>query len=531
MSIVFGIPTTLTRLRNPSKSLLTNRNSKPLTWQANSTPGKIRNNLTARDLHLQTAGEDNPTAVKNAVPSGWEALLSRKFAVGKGSKSACQVVLRMKETMQRYETPVTFSYLPLLLLGILAFGCNRSVMDTSPSQRIMSSPAADPALTIRASDSPAGVDSREPELSATADNRLILSWVEKVGDKRYALRFATRDANNWSKVGTVAEGDNWFVNWADFPSVISLTDGSLAAHWLVKSGTGTYAYDVNIARSKDGGKTWGKPVVPHTDKTQTEHGFVSLLPLPEGRVGAIWLDGRNLKDVKDEGDEHTPLPVSMTLRYAAIDANGKLSDETQLDERVCECCQTSAALTSEGPIAAYRDRSNKEARDIYFVTQQQERWSAPRAVHSDNWEINACPVNGPSVAADGQRVAIAWYTGAGDSPRVKVAFSDDGGSTFAGPIEVDDSETLGRVDVLLLPDGSALVCWLSGTAESGTIKVRRVGPNGKLSPPAVIAETDISRSSGFPRMARLGDEVHFAWTEFGKPSYVRTATADISAYR
>jgi hypothetical protein len=248
-------------------------------------------------------------------------------------------------------------------------------------------------------------------------------------------------------------------------------------------------------------------------------------------VGAIWLDGRNLKDVKDEGDEHTPLPVSMTLRYAAIDADGKLSDETQLDERVCECCQTSAALTSEGPIAAYRDRSNKEARDIHFVTQQQGRWSAPRAVHSDNWEINACPVNGPSVAADGRRVAIAWYTGAGDSPRVKVAFSDDGGSTFADPIEVDDGETLGRVDVLLLPDGSALVCWLSGTAEGGAIKVRRVSPNGKLSPPAVIAETDISRSSGFPRMARLGDEVHFAWTEFGKPSYVRAATADISAYR
>ncbi len=153
-----------------------------------------------------------------------------------------------------------------------------------------------------------------------------------------------RDKDSWSKARTISEGQNWFVNWADFPSVIALADGSLAAHWLVKSASGTYAYDVNIARSKDGGETWGKPVVPHTDKTQTEHGFVSLIPLPEGCAGAIWLDGRNLKDVKDEGDKHTPLPVSMTLRYAAIDADGNLSDEMQLDERVCECCQTSAAL-------------------------------------------------------------------------------------------------------------------------------------------------------------------------------------------
>ncbi|MFN2493137.1 MAG: hypothetical protein ABR501_09680, partial [Pyrinomonadaceae bacterium] len=251
---------------------------------------------------------------------------------------------------------------------------------------------------------------------------------------------------------------------------------------------------------------------------------------PDGRVGALWLDGRNLKDVKGEVDEHTALPVSMTLRYAAIDAKGKLSDETQLDDRVCECCQTSAAVTAEGAIAVYRDRSEEEIRDIHFVTKRQGSWSAPRPVYSDNWEISGCPVNGPSVAADGRRVAIAWYTGANELPRVKAAFSNDAGATFSQPIQVDDGETLGRVDVLLLPDGSALVCWLSGTAEGGAVKVRRVQPDGSLSIPAVLAKTDISRSSGFPRMARLGDEVHFAWTEFGKPSYVRTATANISSH-
>lgn len=418
-----------------------------------------------------------------------------------------------------------------LILGILALGCNRGVTDSSSEKAVSSAPTTQSALTIQPGNSPAGVDSREPELSATADGRIILSWVEKIGEKRYALRFATRDAGSWSMAQTVAEGENWFVNWADFPSVIALADGSLAAHWLVKSGSGTYAYDVNIARSKDGGKSWGKPIVPHTDGTRTEHGFVSLIPLPDGRVGAIWLDGRNLKDVKHEGDEHTPLSVSMTLRYASIDADGKLSDEAQLDDRVCECCQTSAALTSKGAIAAYRDRSDKEIRDIQFVSRQQSNWTAPRPVHSDNWEINGCPVNGPSVAADGKRVVVAWYTGANDSPRVKAAFSNDAGATFGNAIEVDDGETMGRVDALLLADGSALVCWLSGNAEGGAIKVRRLQPDGSLGAPAVIAKTDISRSSGFPRMARLGDEVHFAWTEFGKPSYVRTATASVSAYK
>jgi hypothetical protein len=418
------------------------------------------------------------------------------------------------------------SYL-LFLIAFAFIGCSNK----ASLQQMNRVSATEPALVIRVSDSPTNGDSREPELNPTPDGRIILSWVEKLQDKRYALRYAIRDAKGWSEPHTVAQGDNWFINWADFPSVIALDDGSLVAHWLVKSGSGTYAYNVNIARSNDDGKTWSKPIVPHLDNTQTEHGFVSLVPLTQGAVGAIWLDGRNMKGMKDQHDEDKPLPVSMTLRYAAIDANGELSNEAELDERVCECCQTSATVTSDGVVAVYRDRTQNEVRDIYSVRQNHGKWGTPQTVHADNWSINGCPVNGPSVAADGRNVAVGWFTGAGSTPHVNVAFSNDAGATFGRAIQVDDGETLGRVDVLLLPDGSALVCWLSGNAEGGAIKVRRVRSDGSVGPASVIARTDISRSSGFPRMALLGDEVHFAWTEFGKPSRIRTATTDVSSYK
>ena len=416
-----------------------------------------------------------------------------------------------------------FRLCTLFLILVIGFGCNRSIPQSAlPTE---------PALAIQSASSPtADGDSREPELNATHDGRIILSWVERIGDKRYALRAAIRDSKGWSEASTIAEGENWFVNWADFPSAIALRDGSLAAHWLVKSGKSTSAYNVNIARSNDGGNAWGQPIVPHRDNTQTEHGFVSLISLPNGRLGAVWVDGRNMKNMK-ETDEHAPAPESMTLRYAAIDRQGNVSDEAELDNRVCECCQTSAAVTSDGPIAVYRDRSPSEVRDIYIVRQVNGSWSAPQAIYADNWEINGCPVNGPSVAANGRSVLVAWFTSFGDTPQVKVAFSDDAGASFNKPIQVDDGKNVGRVDALLLPDGSALVCWLSGNVEGGAIKVRRVRPDGTMGPPSVIANTDISRSSGFPRMALLGDEVHFAWTEFGKPSRVRTAVANIAAYK
>lgn len=408
----------------------------------------------------------------------------------------------------------------LFLFAIFSVNCTRPVPESK----------TEPPIIVRTTQSPTDGDSREPELTVTQDGRVILSWVEKINEKQYALRTAALDHGGWSEAQTVAQGDNWFVNWADFPSVIALKDGMLAAHWLVKSGSATYAYNVNIAQSKDSGKSWTTPMVPHRDNTVTEHGFVSLIPLADGRLGAVWLDGRNMKDMK-ETDEHASSPVSMTLRYAAIDATGNLSDESELDERVCECCQTSGTVTRDGPIVVYRDRSQTEVRDIYVVRHVNGAWTKPQPVSADNWQINGCPVNGPSVVADGANVVVAWFTSAADTPRVKIAFSRDAGATFSQPIPVDDGESVGRVDTVLLPDGSALVCWLSGNTDGGAIKVRRVRADGTVGPPAVIARTDISRSSGFPRMVRLGGEVHFAWTEFGKPSYVRTAVVDVSNYK
>ncbi|HEX8502185.1 MAG TPA: sialidase family protein [Pyrinomonadaceae bacterium] len=417
----------------------------------------------------------------------------------------------------------------MLAAVVLAQGCARGGGDGAGPA---ATSAGAGALVVREVESPAGPETREPELSVGAGGRVILSWVEKIGEKRYALRFVSREGSGWSEVRAAAEGENWFVNWADFPSVVELADGSLAAHWLVKGGSGTYAYDVNVSRSADGGRTWGAPVVPHTDGTQTEHGFVSLLALPGGRLGAVWVDGRATKDLKEgQHDEEAPLPVGMQLRYAEVGADGRLSDEAVLDERICECCQTSAALTSEGPLAVYRDRSGQEVRDIYAVRKSAAGWGAPRAVHADNWQVKGCPVNGPSVAAEGRRAAVAWFTGGGDGPRVNVAFSEDAGATFGEAARVDDGDAVGRADVVLLADGSALVCWMSGESGAGAIKARRVAPGGAPGPVAVVAQADVSRSGGFPRMARAGDAVYFAWTQFGKPPRVRTAAADVSAFR
>ncbi|MGE0130343.1 MAG: sialidase family protein [Blastocatellales bacterium] len=360
--------------------------------------------------------------------------------------------------------------------------------------------------------SPAGAGSGQPNLTVSPDGRVYLSWIERLGEGRFSLRFATLEKAmpekyGWSEPRVIAEGANWFVNWADFPSMIALPDGSLAAHWLVKSGTGTYAYDVNISRSFDGGKTWSKPFVPHRDGTQTEHGFVSLFAAKDRSLAAVWLDGREMK-AGEGGHGHG----NMTLRYAKITRDGALTGEAALDAKVCECCQTSAAMTAEGPVVVYRDRSDQELRDISVIRLKDGKWSQPRSVAQDGWQLNGCPVNGPAVAASGRRVAVAWFTAAGNTPRVKMAFSNDAGATFGEPVTVDDGAPVGRVDVLLLSDGNAMVCWLEKLPSGGEVRVRRVMPDGKRDQFTTIAPSGTARSNGFPQMARAADTLVFAWT-------------------
>jgi hypothetical protein len=190
-----------------------------------------------------------------------------------------------------------------------------------------------------------------------------------------------------------------------------------------------------------------------------------------------------------------------------------LTDEAALDARVCECCQTSAALTDEGPIVVYRDRSPEEIRDISILRWRKGKWSEPRPIFRDNWQINGCPVNGPSIAATGRRVAVAWYTAVDNQPRVKLAFSADGGETFTAPMTVDGGNPAGRVDVQLLPDGSAIVSWLEKLSSGGgEVRVRRVKADGKLGDAVAVSAPGAARSNGFPQMVRVGNELIFAWT-------------------
>lgn len=388
-----------------------------------------------------------------------------------------------------------FYFLILCSIGV-ACSVKKSSIEQTSEIKILSSPSKS--------------TSGEPFLFTDKDSTVYLSWIETSADKTI-LKFSSLQNNQWSEPMIIATGNTWFVNWADYP-MIATNGKQFVAHFLDKSGEGTYAYDVKLTTSGDSGNKWTEPQVLHDDGKKVEHGFVTLLPYGENFF-VTWLDGRNtemegMKEMKGM-DHHDGHHGAMSLRAAVIDAKGNKIKEWELDNKTCDCCQTSAAITINGPVVVYRDRSDKEIRDMSIVRFIDGQWLEPQTIHNDNWKIAGCPVNGPRVAWENNNLAVAWFSAATDTSQVNVIFSTDGGATFGRPIRVDEGTAIGRVDIVMIDDKSVMVSWMEGTI----IKVAKVHSDGVKEPSIIIASSSESRSSGFPQMTKSGNQLIFAWRD------------------
>jgi hypothetical protein len=370
--------------------------------------------------------------------------------------------------------------------------------------------------------SPAEQDTGESSLYTGPDGTVYLSFSGPGrADGERALWLSTlapgAAPDAWSAPRAIVSTPLLMENWADFASLTVGTDGQLWAQWFQNHpGEDAHGYSGWLARSRDGGATWTEPA-------PLGHEFVSLAPLSGGRVLAVWLEstrsGRgHAGHAAPSKEADAPYAPSMRLKSRLLAADGATLQDWVVDPDVCTCCQTTLApLGGDRVFLSYRGHTRGEIRDNFFAVFQQHIWSEPRLLHADGWKIPACPVNGPAADAQGESLAVAWFTAADGIARVQAKVSRDGGITFSPAIPLDLGRPLGRVDLAKLPDGSALVSWIESKSETTAagLYVRRVFPDGAVSAPLLVADTSAVRASGFPRLAaRAGDRlpVIVSWT-------------------
>lgn len=354
---------------------------------------------------------------------------------------------------------------------------------------------------VRRIDPPAAPASGMPYLATTPDGAIHLAWTDTLADREHALRRSRWTGASWTAPETIVRGRNWFVNWADFASLTVLGDRSMLAHWLTKSdGAGAYGYGIRVTRKAPTGSAWRAIHGINLDDTADYAGFLTFVP---GEASAIYLAP---PAGAHEGHRKT-------VRFVAFRRDGSVESDVEIDPDACSCCQTAIGRTRSGLIAAYRDHLPGEIRDIAVVRQVNGRWTAPRTLHADGWQINGCPTDGPSIATRDSRVAVAWLTRAGGQARIQAAVSHDDGATFSTPVRLDSGNPLGRPNIVA-DDTGYLAVWLEKTAgEKVEVRLRRLAQDGSMGTPLTVTQAPPARGAGFPKIAVSGKQILVVWRD------------------
>ena len=356
---------------------------------------------------------------------------------------------------------------------------------------------------------PSSLGSLQASWSVTKDGSPLLSWIETQKDDSYTLKYAIRHGAQWTEPRTIAAHRQFFRQPAELPEVISLSDGTLVAHWVESPDDGSDTEFSYVSVAHDGMK-WTAPVIIHKDRSKVQHGLASIVASGDSEASILWLEALKGEDG----------PVS--LKRTVVSAEGKVLKEESLDNDVCTCCPTSVVKTARGLLVAYRDHTPEDIRDISVMRLEGGKWSAPKNINPDKWKINACPTNAAAAAAKDDKVAIAWFTGAQGMPREQIVFSSDGGTTFGKPVLLSTGRSFGYTSIALDEQGGALVSWLEAGGDDARILLRQVSAAGVAGPVVEVAKGS-RRSLGYPRILRTGNETLVAWTSENTSAKVQTA--------
>jgi hypothetical protein len=356
---------------------------------------------------------------------------------------------------------------------------------------------------------PAGEGSLQPNWSVALDGSPLLSWIERSSDGSYNLRYTIRRGSAWSTPHTVANGRKFFRHPAEVPEVITLPDGAFMAHWIETPKEESDAEFAYVSASRDGVQ-WTTPVLAHKDRSQVQHGLASMAATGVHEASLIWLEALHGEDE----------PVAM--KRTIVSSAGVVEKEEVLDPDVCGCCPTTIVKTPRGLLIAYRAHTKADIRDIATIRYEDGKWTSSKILSADNWKIDACPTNAAAVSAEGERVAIAWYTGAQDNPRTQIALSTDAGLTFGKPVLVSTGHSYGYTSVALDDRGGATVSWLEEGGSGARILLRRVSAAGVPGPVVEVAHGS-KQSLGYPKLLHSGVDTWIAWGSGSGDAKVQTA--------
>jgi hypothetical protein len=276
---------------------------------------------------------------------------------------------------------------------------------------------------------------------------------------------------------------------------------------------------VRMSKSIDGGRTFSPARTIHNATFSGARGWHSAAAGADGTIHVVWLDGREaerrIASMKAAGSAMAGkgLPPQDVF-HAAIAPDGHLT-ETVIARDVCFCCKTAVAVDAKGAVyAAWRHIFPGSMRDIAFASSQNngKQFTPLVRVAEDNWQLNGCPEDGPSLAVDQSgTIHIAWATlVSGTEKGIFYATSRDG-KVFSprSRVPTPGSINSGHVQLAVTSEGGAALAWDQVVEGVKKVAFTRVSAQGAFERSTVLSGDETASN---PSVVSAGRDVVVAWT-------------------
>ena len=230
-------------------------------------------------------------------------------------------------------------------------------------------------------------------------------WLAKVEDQRLLVSSSEDGGQNFSSPAVVTpDPENISADGENRPKIAVARDGTILLTWTQVLPQ-KYSGNIRFARSIDSGQTFSPPITLNDDGRITSHRFDSLAIKGTGRAIVLWLDARDRDAAKEKGEAFS----GVSIYTVQSDDNGAtFSTNRRFQQHTCECCRIATTWTSDGPLVLWRNIFDTNTRD-FAIANLDKGWV--RRATQDEWQIDACPHNGGSIAIDGRgQLHLAWFT-------------------------------------------------------------------------------------------------------------------------
>jgi len=342
----------------------------------------------------------------------------------------------------------------------------------------------------------------------TTDNNgnPVISWVEGKNNEA-CLYYATSTDNGttFNEPIKVSPTLGLSPHHESMPKVAFKADGTAIAVYQSKAPTpeNRFAGAIYYVQSFDKGTNWSTPNYLHADTSEgIGRSYFDITALPNGEVGAIWLDGR--KKSRD----------GSTLFFAKTNEKNGFQNEIELDDKTCQCCRTEIYVDKNNNInATYRDIINDSIRDMVHLYSNNlgESFSTPKRLSNDNWVINGCPHTGPSMSEDKDGLHFYWFT-MGNGEGVYHTSTKNNGDNFAKRTLLNKNAK--HPQTASLRNGGIAVVW-EETFKSDSTFINRLGFSANNKNPKYITPDSVNCS--YPvALGIKNNKVLVAWSQKDK---------------